>query len=73
VKLIPIVVLVDDETQTRLGPIVCDVADRIKEGTSDAARRTMLLSGWTYEALAWGKVLAAVAADDIELDILDAR
>jgi hypothetical protein len=49
------------------------VADRIKEGTSDAARRTMLLSGWTYEALAWGKVLAAVAADDIELDILDAR
>lgn len=75
--LTPIIVLVDDTTVAALGPMVARLMERwdVKRPPElDAAmHRLMAINGWTYEMLAWGNLLHAVAVgiDSNRIEVRD--
>lgn len=67
-KLTPVVVLVDDESMTRLRPLLDELAAMFVARNKDVAwERTMLLNGWTAEMIAWSLVIAAASREDLEV------
>jgi hypothetical protein len=67
-KLTPVVVLVDDESMTRLRPLLDELAARFVARNKDVAwERTMLLNGWTAEMIAWSLVIATASLLDLEV------
>lgn len=69
-KLTPIVVLVDSDTRAKLLPLVDDLTDRFSGVWDDDSptAHTFASNGWTFEAIAWGLVLAAAAKLDLTID-----
>jgi hypothetical protein len=68
VKLIPVVALVDEDTHAKLAPLIADIAERFAAAPKNRTwETTMLLNGWTHDAIAWGLVLAAAGREDLEL------
>jgi hypothetical protein len=57
----PIVALVPEEAETLLIPIVDQIAASIRTGCENdlKALLTMRMNGWTFEMLAYGRLLAA--------------
>lgn len=61
-RMTPVIAVVDDETMTRVRPLLNELVARL-EPLPDFARR----NGWTAESLAWGLLVAAASRCDLEL------
>jgi hypothetical protein len=73
VRLVPIAVLVDEETLERLTPIHDEIRDALMmTPMTDGQRIAYRLNGWTHEMLAWGFLLRALNAVELEL-VVEAR
>ena len=67
-RLMPVVALVDDETMTRLRPLIDELTERFASAPKSRAWQTaQLMNGWTDEAIAWGLVIAAASREDLEI------
>lgn len=69
--MIPVVIVVDDETHALATPIVDQVAAAYRDAhTGDAAwALAMSLNGWTPEMIAWGKIVQGAVAAGMEVVI----
>lgn len=66
-KLVPVVVLVDDESLARMTPLIGELADRWSADCGDGWKQVMTANGWTPEMVAWSLVIAAASRQDLEL------
>lgn len=59
----PLVILVDDATIAKFGPVIAELADDIDRSVerSPLASAVFARNGWTADMLAWGKFLADLA------------
>lgn len=60
-KLIPVVVLIEEGDEPLYRQILEPVATRFATDAPTATRTTMLLNGWTPEMIAWSTLLHAIA------------
>lgn len=68
-KLKPVIALVPEDVETLLIPIVDQIAASIRTSseTNLTAMLTMGVNGWTFEMLAYGRLLAAAVECGIVL------
>lgn len=61
-KMKPVIALVPEDVETLLIPIVDQIAASIRTSSENnlTAMLTMGLNGWTFEMLAYGRLLAAL-------------
>lgn len=70
----PLIILVDDATIAKFGPVIAELADDIDRSVeaSPLASAVFARNGWTADMLAWGKFLADLAGNfSVELHTRD--